>query len=432
MAPAIPTTGLDRSHSGGPTHKQLRARENASQSCGRHSRNEPAISAASTCRSDRHQKLVIVQWLCGEEVKVCARRPIVAPKCLPCAEGKSSLMFMFRSKKANLTKRLVKARKRRGNETRRTAEEETDSISTLLKKLQENQLEMLLRAIDTTGKDLTNCVLLPQAFGEEPHVLCCQTWRWPDLRQGSELRRLPMCRSASDPVYICCNPYHWSRLCQPETPPPPYSRTNVDRLKPEDRAPSEAPLVCRDSYPGSLTTNGDSCMNPQVWCKLAYWELSQRVGPPFPVEPTAVNVFGDDPYGDGLNLETLAQHSFSPPESVQQARRKIGLGVTLSHEENCVWVYNRSENSIFVSSLTLEDPDSPSPTKVPAGNCLCIFDPVKAAQQNYGWNFTHPQFGPIDPNSVRISFVKGWGQKYSRREIMSCPCWLEILLAPCR
>lgn len=70
----------------------------------------------------------------------------------------------------------------------------------------------------------------------------------------------------------------------------------------------------------------DSCMNPLVWCKLAYWELSQRVGPPFPVEPTAVNVFGNDPYGDGLNLETLAQHSFSPPESVRPVRSKIGLG----------------------------------------------------------------------------------------------------------
>ncbi|KAJ8970920.1 hypothetical protein NQ314_000970 [Rhamnusium bicolor] len=173
-------------------------------------------------------------------------------------------------------------------------------------------------------------------------------------------------------------------------------------------------------------------MNPLEWCNLAYWELSQRVGPPFPVEPPAVNVFGDVPYGDGLNLETLAQHSFSPPESVRRTRCKIGLGITLSREDDCVWVYNRSDNPIFVSSLTLEDPDSPSPTRVPAEHCLCVYDSVKAAQQNFGWNFTHPQFGPIDPNSIRISFVKGWGQNYSRREITLCPCWLEILLAPCR
>lgn len=49
----------------------------------------------------------------------------------------------------------------------------------------------------------------------DPHLLCCQIWRWPDLEHSSELKRLPICHSAKDPVYICCNPYHWSRLCKP-------------------------------------------------------------------------------------------------------------------------------------------------------------------------------------------------------------------------
>lgn len=206
----------------------------------------------------------------------------------------------------------------------------------------------------------------------------------------------------------------------------------MDRFKPEDRAPSEVPLVCRDSYPESFTTNGEeSHLGPPVWCRLAYWELSQRVGPLFPVEPPSLNIFGDIPIGDGLSLKTLAQHSFSPTESVSKTRCKIGLGVTLSREEDGIWVYNRSENPIFVNSLTLEDPYTPSPTRVPAEHCLCIFDPVKAAQQNFGWNF--PSYvGPIDTKSVRISFVKGWGPRYSRQEITSCPCWIEILLAPCR
>lgn len=49
----------------------------------------------------------------------------------------------------------------------------------------------------------------------DPHLLCCQIWRWPDLAHSSELKRLPVCHSAKDPVYVCCNPYHWSRLCKP-------------------------------------------------------------------------------------------------------------------------------------------------------------------------------------------------------------------------
>nr|XP_031834516.1 knob-associated histidine-rich protein-like [Nomia melanderi] len=66
----------------------------------------------------------------------------------------------------------------------------------------------------------------------DPHLLCCQIWRWPDLTHSSELKRLPVCHSAKDPVYICCNPYHWGRLCKPESPPPPYCLI-ADRLRPE-------------------------------------------------------------------------------------------------------------------------------------------------------------------------------------------------------
>ena len=50
---------------------------------------------------------------------------------------------------------------------------------------------------------------------DDPHLLSCQIWRWPDLANSSELKKLPVCHSAKDPVYICCNPYHWSRLCKP-------------------------------------------------------------------------------------------------------------------------------------------------------------------------------------------------------------------------
>lgn len=332
-------------------------------------------------------------------------------------------MFMFRSKRHHLSKRLAEARKLQGGH-------EFADVGPLLKRLQENQLQMLHSAVSSRGQDSANCVLLPRE--NEPHVLCCQAWRWPDLRRASELRRLPVCHSAADPVYICCNPYHWSRLCQPEFPPPPYSQCAMNILKPEDRAPSEVALVCRDSFRGSLTTSGeDSNANNDVWCKLAYWEMGKRVGPLYPVELPAVNVFGKVAYGDGLSLETLAQHSFSPPDSVTRTRDKIGLGVTISQEGDAVWVYNRSESPIFVNSLSLKDQGASSPIRVPADYCLCVFDPVKAAQKNNNLYF-QKTYGPIDKNSICVSFVKGWGSRYSRQEITSCPCWLEILLHPYR
>ncbi|XP_046420358.1 mothers against decapentaplegic homolog 2 [Neodiprion fabricii] len=298
--------------------------------------------------------------------------------------------------------------------------------------------------------------------GVEPHLLCCQIWRWPDLADSDELKRLPVCHSDEDPVYVCCNPYHWSRLCKPESPPPPYCLI-ADRLRPEDRAPSEGggegdadAVINRHRnanpppLPGSLTTNGEDASGQREWCTLAYWELGGRVGRLFPVEPSTVNVFDSLLDGDGLCLATLAEnHSTSP--AIQRTRSKIGLGLTLSDESDGVWAYNRSENPIFVNSPTLDDPESRTLLvyRVPPGFCLNIFDRAKNVHRHYHHqqqsstslsSSTSPNnaavqgltSGPVDVNSVRISFAKGWGPKYSRQEVTSCPCWLEVLLAPCR
>ncbi|KAK2575697.1 hypothetical protein KPH14_012087 [Odynerus spinipes] len=281
----------------------------------------------------------------------------------------------------------------------------------------------------------------------DPHLLCCQIWRWPDLVRTDELKRLPVCHSAEDPAYVCCNPYHWSRLCKPESPPPPY-RLIADRLRPEDRAPSEGDQRrCKNStplpLPGSLTTNGEGETGQKEWCTLAYWELGGRVGRLYPVEPSTVNVFDSLHDGDGLCLATLAENYAAPP-SVQKTRSKIGLGLMLSQEADGVWAYNRSESPIFVNSPTLDDPESRTLLvyRVPPGFCLNIFDRTKVLQlpsyntsgNSRSGNNVVSGFssGPIDINSVRISFAKGWGPKYSRQEVTSCPCWLEVLLAPCR
>ncbi|XP_015590044.1 mothers against decapentaplegic homolog 6 [Cephus cinctus] len=463
-------------------------------------------------------------------------------------------MFMFWSKRTVLTRRLLKAKVRgehetecetqedhffvaNGNSTSQVRARASSSSSTsctrvhhqayqgrdnaedpdrllrckeLLKSLKENQLEMLLAAVESYGADLSSCVLVPrrhvlipedeeQYYYQEqhhqeqthwppsppisptsptrrtqqqqrlspteernpakpvrdrcrgprtldssplldPHLLSCQIWRWPDLAHSSELKRLPVCHSAKDPVYICCNPYHWSRLCKPESPPPPYCLI-ADRLRPEDRAPSEGDSrQCRNSsplpFPGSLTTNGEGEVGQKEWCTLAYWELGGRVGRLYPVEPATVNVFDSLLDGDGLCLATLAENHTASP-AVQRTRSKIGLGLMLSQESDGVWAYNRSESPIFVNSPTLDDPESRTLLvyRVPPGFCLNIFDRTKTLQLPYcGTTSQAPAFasGPVDVNSVRISFAKGWGPKYSRQEVTSCPCWLEVLLAPCR
>ena len=154
----------------------------------------------------------------------------------PCAQ---ILCRMFKSKRTVLIRRLW--RSRGGSATGDQGPDsqgfdrdlETDSefksaAHSLLKRLKDRQLELLLDAIESRGTTSTACVPLPKGdvrLGRgrtaPPQVLCCQLYRWPDIKQVSELKRLTFCcQTGRDGEEIssgnvCCNPYHLSRLCRP-------------------------------------------------------------------------------------------------------------------------------------------------------------------------------------------------------------------------
>jgi MAD (mothers against decapentaplegic) family protein 6/7 len=116
-------------------------------------------------------------------------------------------------------------------------------------------------------------------------------------------------------------------------------------------------------------------------------------------------------------------------------------GILLNQDETGVWVYNRTDNPVFVNSPTLEPPPlagtettgktmSNNPFtvfKVPPGYSVQVFDYDKSRIYE---RLRDPKSldGPFDPHSIRISFAKGWGTNYSRQVVTNCPCWLEVLL----
>lgn len=294
----------------------------------------------------------------------------------------------------------------------------------------------------------STCVLVPRESigGEEPFVIACRLWFWPDLRDSSELKRIPMCPNGKELVYVCCNPAHWNRILIPETAPPPYQPAIMDRLKPEDRAPSEnlkdggcstvssTTTGLRVQIPESFTTNGEDHSSPSsTWCQIAYWELAQRVGERYEAKNSTVNIYSEG--SGGMCLKDLADKNDKKFKenrlsSVQKTRQKIGLGITLSQEADGVWLYNRSEAPIFVHSPTLND-DCRHVSKVPPGYCLNAFDINRARTQKLVCppQIAGAQTGPIDTFSMQISFAKGWGSSYRRTDITACHCWLEVLFA---
>lgn len=115
-------------------------------------------------------------------------------------------MFMFRRRRGFLVKSLLKAQVR-------TKDEPGDEVrTTLMKRLNDSQLERLLQAVESKGGTAA-CVLLEPPASADPALLSCRTWRWPDLDATEQLKKLPVCKSSARAP--CCNPYHWSRLCSP-------------------------------------------------------------------------------------------------------------------------------------------------------------------------------------------------------------------------
>ncbi|KAH8359111.1 hypothetical protein KR093_004306 [Drosophila rubida] len=307
------------------------------------------------------------------------------------------------------------------------------------------------------------CILIKctSPVDDEQHVTTCQLFFWSDLRDASELRRLPICPSARDYVYTCCNPLHWYRIIHPidtESAPPPYQRSKMLRLRDTDpegntqnierstggnnshhnnhnhsqsissiRKQAESQLYVPSLE--SFTTDGkDRSAYSKVWCQIAYWELSHRVGDLFHAKKPAVNIYADGPAdssGESMCLRDLCGKRPSS-DAVQNTRLKVGLGVTLSQESGGdVWIYNRSNVPIFVDSPTLAE-SLDRVCKVMPGYCLKAFETHRAQWLACKESQHNQQLGPIDRFSMKISFAKGWGNTYKRQDVMGCPCWLEV------
>lgn len=367
---------------------------------------------------------------------------------------------IFKKKKSTLIKKIWKLSKLSEMTQSESVMLET-KLRAILKTLDEANLDIILKSIQSNGGIDTECVPTVASEGRvcsrrnrkinDPKFTLARAFRFPELTSDDNLRHLPCCRNHVNVTGYCdcINPYHVSLVVETAKKPPTTETENENDNDNENENDheNENEISTRDQEaPEPYQQTFD---NP--WCRITYWEHRDRIGRIFHVWSDSVNVFEDLPQGDGLCLRVLESGVVDRTEVSEKVRGTIGCGFQLTLENYCVWLYNRSNIVLFVGSPNIQvsgiDATQPVVKRLAPGNSIIVYDPNMADAVQEKFNKVYHLEGScykdgstagigsegvteneMHPYCVRVSFGKGWGSNYTRMSITQCPCWVEIYL----
>lgn len=213
-----------------------------------------------------------------------------------------------------------------------------------------------------------------------------------------------------------------------DSPPPAYS--------PNDDAGQDQAMdtVSNQNQPIPHNMQEVPYHEPAHWCSVAYYELNSRVGELFKVRSHTVVIDGfTDPSNrdDRICLGLLS--NVNRNSTIENTRRHIGKGVSLSYVNGELYAQCLSDSAIFAQSRNCNYIYGFHPTtvcKIPPECSLKIFNNHEFARLlhesvQHGFEAVYELTKMC---TIRMSFVKGWGAEYHRQDVTSTPCWIEIHL----
>lgn len=171
---------------------------------------------------------------------------------------------------------------------------------------------------------------------------------------------------------------------------------------------------------------------PPHWCSIFYWELNTRVGDIFKPSSNSFVIDGfTDPTTTNNRFSLGLLSNVNRNSTIEHTRRHIGRGVHLYYDGCEVFAECLSESAIFVQSHNLNHWNGfhrDTVCKIPSGRTMKIFNNAEFAKLlpqavNSG---IEAVFELVKMCTIRMSFVKGWGAEYHRKDATSTPCWIEI------
>lgn len=199
-------------------------------------------------------------------------------------------------------------------------------------------------------------------------------------------------------------------------------------------------VIMRNQYKPSKEEYEDTLTAPPLqpeqlsdaWIHIHYYELTSRLGPIYKSNNPTVTIDGFCAPPDSTRFCLGAIGNPNRDAVAVAVRRQIGKGwrLILNGGGN-ITLFSLGEAPVFVQcpiQAKMRGDHLSTIYRLAGGHSMTLFDEkvfMQSLEETKATNNYDNIYALKNLCYVRMSFVKGWGEKYRRRAITQTPCWAE-------